>query len=110
MEAIQSLLQNGGVVMAIAFLWGLACKRLPWLKAVPNVTIPYVNTILLFLTTLIPSPETSPAIPAMFVAKGMAWGLMTTFGNLIVSAFQSAALALVYDKLVKPIEKGGQPA
>lgn len=73
-----------GNAIFIMFVWGLICKYVPKLKAVPNSTIPWVNLLGYILFKL--------AVPA----AGAASGLTTVVPDLIgvaIGGFTSAIWA-----------------
>ena len=99
-DAIKTFFDHNA--MLLMFAWGLLCTRLPQLKNIPNVTIPYVNTAIYVLTRLATGtafaacancpPDQVPAVATVTAASLVGMGGMT-------AVFQ----ALLYDKFVKPI-------
>ena len=89
MDAILGALQNPVILTVIQFSWGLLCKYLPQLKAIPNASIPWVNFVLALLATL--------AGPAPAVAAGFGGVLVGFFTPVFQAGWSAIQTALIYE-------------
>jgi hypothetical protein len=100
MDAILGALQNPVILTVIQFAWGLLCKYLPQLKAIPNASIPWVNFALALLATL--------AGPAPAAAAGFGGALVGFFLPVMQAGWSAIQTALIYEIFARaPLDKLG---
>ena len=88
MDAILGALQNPVILTVIQFAWGLICKYLPQLKAIPNASIPWVNFLIALIGALA-GPQVAHA------AFGGAVGGF--FGSVLGAGWTAIQTALIYE-------------
>jgi hypothetical protein len=77
-EQLKALFDGNAII--IIFAWGLICKYVPFLKAIPNVVIPWVGAIGYIITRLV-IPDAHAAEAA--VVTGQSSTISTLFTVLI---------------------------
>jgi hypothetical protein len=93
MDAILGALQNPVVLTVIQFTWGLLCKYLPQLKAVPNASIPWANFLLALLGTLA-GAQVAQATAAPTVVVGF-------FATVLGAGWSAIQTALIYEMFAR---------
>jgi hypothetical protein len=94
--------------ITIMFVWGLACKYVPFLKSIPNVTIPWVNAIGYILTALagasIPVAHAALLGDSTGVAIKPVIMYVPTMLGIIIGGFANAVWARqLYEGFARPI-------
>jgi hypothetical protein len=95
-NAIQQWLQGNALI--VMFVAGLAVKYLPFLKAIPNKLIPWINLIGYILISVLggtAQADSTAVVPLAVVAH-------PTFLTILLKGVLNALMAaLFYDKAVK---------
>jgi hypothetical protein len=100
------ILSNPVVVSMAQLAWGFAVKYLPALANVPNKYIPWMNVLLGFLMKLTEGTATvHPALYSAAFEPFQAAGFFSSslFTKLFDAAWSAMLMALVSDKLAKPM-------
>ena len=102
MDAFAGLFSNPLVLMVI----GLLVKYAPWLKAIPNAAIPWLNTLLAFCSALI-APQAAHASGGPLVVA-ISFGAFSFLGPVASAVWQSVQASLLHEFFLRhPLQAAG---
>lgn len=100
-ESLKQLFDGAGVM--IIFAWGLLCKYVPFLRVVPNATIPWVGAILYILGKLAVGTASAQGADSVLAVESQ----VTNAGGVVIAGFTSAIWARqLWEGFARPLFEG----